>query len=278
MVKLGSPTREYPCAQEQGPGYALPVHAVPLRGAPWRAQACCDAVAGVQHTIERSRMHGGDDEHRRVVLAWAPLTDAAAEDVRRQEVLDPVVWDSAWVCALCPAHYETRVTHAAAVEYLQSDHKIRELVEGKHFIYFVGAERTPRVPALLLQEGDVAKLRCNLCSHGKLRALRGIRRHVTDKHKRPAPSAADWTRVERILRTTLPPPAETVSGRWAHNIGTSGIEVYGRFLCITVASIALALALPLSSSFFLPSKDSGACHPSPNNKFLVRSVIRSFWT
>ncbi|KAJ7921653.1 hypothetical protein B0H13DRAFT_2318161 [Mycena leptocephala] len=140
----------------------------------------------VQHTIERSRMHGGDDEHRGVAPAWALLTDAAVEDVRRREALDPVVWDSA--------------------------HKIREPAEGKHFIYFVGAERTSRVPALLSQEGDVAELRCNLCSHGKLRALRGIRRHVADKHKILVPSAADWTRVERILRTTLPPPAEAVPG------------------------------------------------------------------
>jgi hypothetical protein len=76
----------------------------------------------VQHTIERSRMHGGDDEHHGVAPAWALLTDAAAEDVRRREALDPVVWDSAWVCALCPAHYETRVTHAAAVEQLQSEY------------------------------------------------------------------------------------------------------------------------------------------------------------
>jgi hypothetical protein len=53
------------------------------------------------HTIERSRMHGGDDEHRGVAPAWVLLTDAAVEDVRRREALDPVVWDSAWVCALC---------------------------------------------------------------------------------------------------------------------------------------------------------------------------------
>jgi hypothetical protein len=49
----------------------------------------------VQHTIERSRMHGVDDEHRGVAPAWALLTDAAVEDVRRREALDPVVWDSA---------------------------------------------------------------------------------------------------------------------------------------------------------------------------------------
>jgi hypothetical protein len=124
-------------------------------------------------------------------------------------------------------------------------------VEGKHFIYFVGAERTPRVPALLSQEGDVAELRCNMCSHGKLRALRGIRRHVTDKYATPS-SLFFWFLLIRLLiptdirsrhrvlqtgrgwsgyygRRCLRLPKRSWD-RWAHNIGSSGIEVYGRFL------------------------------------------------
>jgi hypothetical protein len=158
-------------------------------------------------------------------------------------------------------------------------------VEGKHFIYFVGAERTPRVPALLSQEGDVAELRCNLCSHGKLRALRGIRRHVTDKYATPSslfsfwflliwlrhkilvPSAADWTRVERILRTTLPPPAEAVSERSCSCItlcviylpqyidNSGAIPALSRPLRwrIEVLILARATHLLITSSWFGPS-------------------------
>ncbi|KAJ7661314.1 hypothetical protein DFH06DRAFT_988156 [Mycena polygramma] len=155
----------------------------------------------VQHTIERSRMNEGDIAHRNVPPHWAQLTDAAAADVRRLEKPDPVVWDRAWGCALCTAHYGLPVPRAEAVGHLLTEHGIREPTEGRHFVYFVGGERTPREPALLSLEGDVRELRCNRCTGGKLRSVREIGRHVVDKHGVPAPTEADWTRVELLLRT-----------------------------------------------------------------------------
>ncbi|KAJ6544414.1 hypothetical protein B0H19DRAFT_1034821 [Mycena capillaripes] len=170
----------------------------------------------VQHTVERARMGGGDEAHSGVAPVWALLTDAAVEDVRRREKPDPFVYDSAWGCALCTAHYEVtaRVSRAAAVEHLRVEHRILAPEEGRHFLYFVGTERTPRVPALLSQEGHVTDLRCTRCTNGKLRALRDISRHVADKHKIPTPTEADWTRVELILRTTptSTPKAGSTSG------------------------------------------------------------------
>ncbi|KAJ7499944.1 hypothetical protein FB451DRAFT_1162346 [Mycena latifolia] len=156
----------------------------------------------VLHTIERTRLRAGDAAHRDVAPAWVLLTDAGAEDVRRREAPDPVAKDNAWVCALCTVHYEGRVTLTAVIEHVREGHNIRAPVKGQHFIYFSGAERTPRVPALLSLEGHVAEYRCNRCPQGKLRSLRTIKSHVSDKHDVAAPGPSDWTLVERILRST----------------------------------------------------------------------------
>ncbi|KAJ7192058.1 hypothetical protein B0H12DRAFT_1171893 [Mycena haematopus] len=157
----------------------------------------------VQHTIERTRMNGGDAAHRGVAPAWALLTDAAVDDLRRREAPDPVIFDDAWACTMCTAHHEGRTTRATAVEHVRAVHQIRGPVQGIHFMYFVGSERKkPRLPALVSQEVHVLELRCNRCAQGKLRSLREIRRHVADKHHIATPSEADWTRVELILRST----------------------------------------------------------------------------
>ncbi|KAF7333004.1 hypothetical protein MVEN_02406700 [Mycena venus] len=172
----------------------------------------CGGEVPVQHTIERTRIRNGDAAHRDIAPAWALLTDEAAEDVRRRrETTDPVVWDSAWACTLCTAHYEHRTTRATAVEHVQGTHGIPEPEQGLHFMYFAGMERTPRVPGLLSQEGNVLELRCKRCIGGKLRSLRDIRRHVADKHEVEVPSEADWTRVELILRRTPTPGAHADS-------------------------------------------------------------------
>ncbi|KAJ6473108.1 hypothetical protein C8R45DRAFT_1012259 [Mycena sanguinolenta] len=157
----------------------------------------------VQHTIERTRMNGGDAAHLGAAPAWALLTDAAVDDLRRRERGDPVVFDDAWACTLCTAHYEGRTTRAQVVEHVRVVHQIREPLVGTHFMYFTGSERRkPRLPALVSQEVHVLELRCTWCAQGKLRSLREIRRHVADKHHITAPNEADWTRVELILRTT----------------------------------------------------------------------------
>ncbi|KAJ7211565.1 hypothetical protein GGX14DRAFT_623058 [Mycena pura] len=158
----------------------------------------------VLHTIERTRLEE-DVAHQAPV--WVLLTDAGAEDVRRREPPDPVANDNAWVCTVCTDHYEGRVTRWMVMDHLCDKHAIRNPIEGQHFIHFAGAERTPRVLALLSQEEHVADLRCNRCPKGKLRSLRAIPRHVSDKHEIATPSEADWTRVERILRAT-PTPAD----------------------------------------------------------------------
>ncbi|KAJ6538327.1 hypothetical protein DFH09DRAFT_1398671 [Mycena vulgaris] len=156
----------------------------------------------VLHTIERTRLRGGDAAHG--APAWVLLTDEGAEDVRRRETKDPVAQNRAWVCTVCTAHYEGRVTLPAVIEHVRDVHTIRTPIQGQHFIYFVGAERTPRVPALLSQERNVAEYRCKRCPRGKLRSLRTIGPHVFDKHGIAVPGEADWTRVERILRSTIP--------------------------------------------------------------------------
>ncbi|KAJ7469848.1 hypothetical protein B0H11DRAFT_2435477 [Mycena galericulata] len=159
----------------------------------------------VQHTIECRRIPGNAAHDGRPV--WALLTDAGAKEVRRREKPDPVAFDAAWVCALCPEHFDERVTLGEVTRHVRDGHFIRTPVEGVHYICFPGAERTARVPVLLSQERNVAEFRCNRCPLEKLRSLRAIGRHVTDKHKVVAPSDADWTRVELILRTTPMPLA-----------------------------------------------------------------------
>ncbi|KAJ7775650.1 hypothetical protein DFH07DRAFT_87474 [Mycena maculata] len=154
----------------------------------------------VQHTIKCTRIPGFVPH---AAPAWALLTDAGVEDVRRREQPDPVQFDTTWVCIICTGHYEERVQLYDAIAHVRDVHGIRSPEEGLHYMHFPGAERTyTRVPVLLSQEGDVAEYRCNRCPQGKLRSLRGLGRHVTDKHDVVAPSGADWTRVERILRTT----------------------------------------------------------------------------
>ncbi|KAJ7815993.1 hypothetical protein B0H14DRAFT_3878081 [Mycena olivaceomarginata] len=175
----------------------------------------------VQHTIERTRMSGGDAAHRGVAPAWALLTDAAAEDLRRREAPDPVFEAAAWMCTLCTEHYDGRKTRAAVVEHVRVQHQIQEPLEGTHVMFFAGSERKPRVPALLSQETHALELRCNLCAQGKLRSLRDIKRHVADKHNVRVPSEADWTRVELILRTTPMPGGDTDADADS-NSGTTG--------------------------------------------------------
>lgn len=155
----------------------------------------------VLHTIERTRMRDGDEAHG--APAWVLLTDAGADDVRRRERPDPVALDSAWVCALCTAHYESRVTLPTAIQHVHERHSIATPLEGVHYLYIMGAERTPRVPALLSLEGDVAEYRCNRCPQRKLWSLRTVRSHVLDKHGVATPGESDWTLVERIARSTL---------------------------------------------------------------------------
>ncbi|KAF8169019.1 hypothetical protein K438DRAFT_2064048 [Mycena galopus ATCC 62051] len=170
----------------------------------------------VQHTIERTRMGGGDAAHRGVAPAWALLTDAAVEELRRREAPDPVVENTVWTCTLCTAHYEARTTRAGAVEHVRAQHQIRNPIEGKHFMFFAGSERKPRLPALQAQLGvaHVPELRCNHCTTGaKLRTAREIGHHLTDnggRHNVTVPSEADWTRVKLVLRTT--PGAEGAAG------------------------------------------------------------------
>ncbi|KAJ7124419.1 hypothetical protein C8R44DRAFT_875455 [Mycena epipterygia] len=159
----------------------------------------------VQHTIECTRLNGGDVAHE--APAWVLLTEEGAADVRRREGPDPAARDNAWVCTLCTVHYEGRITLSAVVEHVRTAHTIQNPVEGQHFIYFVGAERTPRVPALLSQGHHVAEFLCNRCPWGKLWSMRQITRHVSDKHDVVVPSDGDWTRVERILRATPMPVA-----------------------------------------------------------------------
>ncbi|KAJ7828370.1 hypothetical protein B0H14DRAFT_3873325 [Mycena olivaceomarginata] len=148
----------------------------------------------VQHTIERTRMSGGDAAHRGVAPAWALLTDAAAEDLRRREAPDPVFEAAAWMCTLCTEHYDGRKTRAAVVEHVRVQHQIQSPSRAHNVMFFAGSERKPRVPALLSQETHALELRCNLCAQGKLRSLRDIKRHVADKHNVRVPSEADWTR------------------------------------------------------------------------------------
>ncbi|KAJ7815430.1 hypothetical protein B0H14DRAFT_2847765 [Mycena olivaceomarginata] len=156
----------------------------------------------VQHTIERTRMSGGDAAHRGVAPAWALLTDAAAENLQRREAPDPVFEAAAW-------HYDGRKTCTAVVEHVQVQHQIQEPLEGTHIMFFAGSERKPCVPALLSQETHALELRCNLCTQGKLPSLRDIKRHVADKHNVRVPSEADWTQVELIVRATLMPGGDT---------------------------------------------------------------------
>ncbi|KAK7053705.1 hypothetical protein R3P38DRAFT_1464714 [Favolaschia claudopus] len=170
----------------------------------------------VQHFIERSRV-GGDVSHPGVPPAFGLLTDEAVDDLRRREAPDPVLEDAAWACALCSAHYDShsRTTYEGVEEHVRTRHQIEDPEQGTHFLYVAGSERTPRVPALLSQEGNVLELRCNRCVKGKLRSLRDIKRHVADKHEISSPSGADWTKVEVILRTT-PRPLTEAEGEDLH--------------------------------------------------------------
>ncbi|KAJ7820072.1 hypothetical protein B0H14DRAFT_3876391 [Mycena olivaceomarginata] len=69
-------------------------------------------------------------------------------------------------------------------------------------------------------ETHALELRCNLCTQGKLRSLRDIKRHV-DKHNVRVPSEADWTRVELIVRAT-PMPGGDADADADSNLGTTG--------------------------------------------------------
>ncbi|KAJ7026997.1 hypothetical protein C8F04DRAFT_99169 [Mycena alexandri] len=157
----------------------------------------------VAHTIERVRSGSADVVHRDEPPAWALLTDAAVVEVRWREAgPDPVERDSAWMCTLCTAHFEARVSRPMVIAHLMDVHRIREPEEGRYFMHFEGSERTPRVPGLLSEGFHTADLRCVRCPEGKLRSLRAIGRHVADKHGVTIPSEKDWTKVELILRST----------------------------------------------------------------------------
>ncbi|KAJ7165712.1 hypothetical protein C8R43DRAFT_946364 [Mycena crocata] len=196
----GAADKRFLCALCPVEGYKR----VRMRGRPAMRWREC-----VQHTIERTRLRTGDAAHG--APAWVLLTEEGVKDVRRREGPDPAAQDNAWLCTLCTVHYEGRVTLSTVTEHVRNGHHIRNPVEGKEFIYFVGAERTPRVPALLSQDGHVAEYRCNRCPQGKLRSLRAVGRHIADKHEVASPSEDDWTRVQRILRRT-PMPVSVVDG------------------------------------------------------------------
>ncbi|KAJ7166121.1 hypothetical protein C8R46DRAFT_294544 [Mycena filopes] len=160
----------------------------------------------VAHTIGAVRR--GDAMHRIPPPAWKLLTDAAVVEVRRWELElprpEPVEDDSAWVCLLCTSHFEARVSRPAVIEHLIEKHGVREIEEGRHFLYFEGSERTPRIPALVPAVGDIPEIRCNHCPQGKLRSLRAIGRHIVDKHGVETPrEGKDWTKVALILRATM---------------------------------------------------------------------------
>ncbi|KAJ7713700.1 hypothetical protein DFH07DRAFT_785892 [Mycena maculata] len=163
--------------------------------------ACCVRQRGtrmlmydgqVQHTIKCTRIPGFVPH---AAPAWALLTDAGVEDVRRREQPDPVQFDTTWMCIICTGHYEERVQLYDAIAHVRDVHGIRSPEEGLHYMHFPGAERTyTRVPVLLSQEGDVAEYRCNRCPQGKLRSLRGLGRHVTDKYTRCG--GPEWGRLD----------------------------------------------------------------------------------
>ncbi|KAJ7794575.1 hypothetical protein B0H14DRAFT_3556720, partial [Mycena olivaceomarginata] len=86
--------------------------------------------------------------------------------------------------------------------------------------------RGRRIPATktmwaVRRETHALELRCNLCTQGKLRSLRDIKRHVADKHNVRVPSEADWTRVELIVRAT-PMPGGDADADADSNSGTTG--------------------------------------------------------
>ncbi|KAJ7249990.1 hypothetical protein C8J57DRAFT_1239551 [Mycena rebaudengoi] len=90
--------------------------------------------------------------------------------------------DRAWVCTLCAAHFDKHVLREEARRHVREAHAIPRPVQDSHFMFFPGAERTPRVAALLSEEGLVAEHGCNVVRE------------------------ADWTRVERIAGSSAVEP------------------------------------------------------------------------
>ncbi|KAJ7264790.1 hypothetical protein C8J57DRAFT_1718601 [Mycena rebaudengoi] len=168
---------------------------------------------------------------------WAVLSTRAA-DVRRRERADAAHKDRAWGCTLCEAHFDKHVLREEARAHVREAHAIPRSVQDALFMFFPGAERAPRVAALLSEEGLVAEYRCAHCTDVLPRAvrlfsMRALERHVCDKcvhfhsslfprisaflsvvlrlamrssHGRDVVREADWMRVERIAGSSAMEP------------------------------------------------------------------------
>ncbi|KAJ7277900.1 hypothetical protein C8J57DRAFT_1713512 [Mycena rebaudengoi] len=140
--------------------------------------------------------------------------------------------------AHCEAHFDKHVLREEAPAHVREAHAIPRSVQDAHFMFFPGAERTPRVAALLSEEGLVAEYRCAHCTDVLPRAvrlfsMRALERHVCDKcvhfhsslfprisaflsvvlrlamrssHGRDVVREADWMRVEQIAGSSAMEP------------------------------------------------------------------------
>ncbi|KAJ7250000.1 hypothetical protein C8J57DRAFT_1475135 [Mycena rebaudengoi] len=111
---------------------------------------------GVLHAMEVAR--GAEPGHAEGA-GWAVLSRECATDVRRRERADAAHMDRAWVCTLCAAHFDKHVLREEARRHVREAHAIPRPVQDAHFMFFPGAERTPRVAALLSEEELVAEYR-----------------------------------------------------------------------------------------------------------------------
>ncbi|KAJ7074636.1 hypothetical protein C8F01DRAFT_1101273 [Mycena amicta] len=169
----------------------------------------------VLHSIEQTHLEK-DHAHESAAPAWMLLTDEATEDVYRREEPDPFIRDTAWMCTLCPEHYERRTNRLSVLHHIWATHSIRHPVEGTHYLYYAGSERTPRPYVIVSQpsrngDGTVNATHLNLCcghcpkkSLLRFFSLRAITRHIVDKHgiSSPTEASGDWSKVELILRAT----------------------------------------------------------------------------
>ncbi|KAJ7248943.1 hypothetical protein C8J57DRAFT_1672025 [Mycena rebaudengoi] len=167
----------------------------------------------VLHAVEVAR--GAEPGHAEGA-GWAVLSRECAADVRRRERADAAHMDRAWVCTLCAAHFDKHVLREEARRHVREAHAIPRPVQDSHFMFFPGAERTPRVAALLSEEGLVAEYRCAHCVDVlpqvvRLFSMRALERHVCDKHGCNVVREADWTRVERIAGSSAVEPVSRSS-------------------------------------------------------------------
>ncbi|KAJ7107773.1 hypothetical protein C8R44DRAFT_885175 [Mycena epipterygia] len=142
-----------------------------------------------------------------VATSWARLSPEGAADIRRREGADRSCTDDAWICNMCPAHfdYHKRVVRAEAISHVASEHAVPRPVEGVHFLYDL--RRTDRTlrhpPVFMFGPAHPAEYRCNHCAEKSpglvtLLSLRSMVAHVKNRHN-VGPTEDHWRRVERVL-------------------------------------------------------------------------------